>query len=237
MKAHERSRLGVGYVPQGRGILAGLTALENLRLAWSADSGDTEAAAVERIVDLLPRLGPLLGRRGGALSGGEQQILALGRALMPLPWLLLLDEPSEGIQPSIVQEIGEILSRLRQRDQLSLLVVEQNLDLVLDVADRIVVMERGRIEREIDAHAVQGGGLAELLGMGTMRTCRAPAPAARGGGARARRASRRRSGRPLGRAGRFARRRACSRRTGRRTRQRPRGRRARAGGPGFNPSR
>jgi len=68
MKAHERSRLGVGYVPQGRGILANLTALENLRLAWSADSGDTEAAALERIVDLLPRLGPLLDRRGGALS-------------------------------------------------------------------------------------------------------------------------------------------------------------------------
>ena len=181
MKAHERSRLGVGYVPQGRGILAGLTALENLRLAWSADSGDTEAAAVERIVDLLPRLGPLLGRRGGALSGGEQQILALGRALMPLPWLLLLDEPSEGIQPSIVQEIGAILSTLRRRDQLSLLVVEQNLDLVLDVVDRIVVMERGRIEREVDAHAAQGGGLAELLGMGAMRTSRAPA--ARGGGA------------------------------------------------------
>ena len=111
MKAHERSRLGIGYVPQGRGILPGLTALENLRLAWTADSGDTEAAAIERIVDTAAAA-----RRrcsiasGGALSGGEQQILALGRALMPLPWLLLLDEPSEGIQPSIVQEIGEILA-------------------------------------------------------------------------------------------------------------------------------
>jgi amidase len=168
-KAHDRSRLGVGYVPQGRGILPGLTALENLRLAWSADSGDTEAAAVERIVDTFPRLRPLLDRKGGALSGGEQQILALGRALMPSPWLLLLDEPSEGIQPSIVQEIGEILSTLRRRDGLSLVVVEQNLDLVLDVADRIVVMERGCVEREIDAHAIQGGGLAEMLGMGASR--------------------------------------------------------------------
>jgi amidase len=176
MKAYERSRLGVGYVPQGRGILPGLTALENLRLAWTADSGDTESAAVERIVDTLPRLGPLLDRKGGQLSGGEQQILALGRALMPLPWLLLLDEPSEGIQPSIVQEIGEILATLRKRDKLSLLVVEQNLDLVLDVADRIVVIERGRIEREVDARAMQGGGLAEMLGMGTMRTSRAKAP-------------------------------------------------------------
>ncbi|HET9206734.1 MAG TPA: ATP-binding cassette domain-containing protein, partial [Burkholderiaceae bacterium] len=95
MKAHERSRLGVGYVPQGRGILPGLTALENLRLAWSADSGEIEDSALERVIDTLPRLRALLDRKGGALSGGEQQILALGRALMPVPWLLLLDEPSE----------------------------------------------------------------------------------------------------------------------------------------------
>ena len=83
-----------------------------------------------------------------------------------MPWLLLLDEPSEGIQPSIVQEIGEILVTLRQRDKLSLLIVEQNLDLVLDVADRIVVVERGRIEREVDAHTVQAGGLADAAGHG-----------------------------------------------------------------------
>jgi amidase len=172
MKAHERSRLGIGYVPQGRGILPGLTALENLRLAWTTDSGETEAAAVERIVDMLPRLAAILDRKGGALSGGEQQILALGRALVSLPWLLLLDEPSEGIQPSIVQEIGEILAGLRRREQLTLVVVEQNLDLVLDVADRIVVMERGRMVREVDAHSAQAGGIAELLGMGTMRMTR-----------------------------------------------------------------
>ncbi|HYJ98068.1 MAG TPA: ATP-binding cassette domain-containing protein, partial [Burkholderiaceae bacterium] len=176
MKAYERSRLGVGYVPQGRGILPGLTALENLRLAWSADSGEIEASALERVIDTLPRLRALLDRKGGALSGGEQQILALGRALMPVPWLLLLDEPSEGIQPSIVQEIGEILVKLRRRDKLSLLVVEQNLDLVLDVADRIVVVERGRIEREVDAHTVQAGGLATLLGMGAPRATRSSAP-------------------------------------------------------------
>jgi amidase len=169
LKAYERSRLGVGYVPQGRGILPGLTTLENLRLAWSADSGEVESSAIERVVDTLPRLRALLDRKGAALSGGEQQILALGRALMPVPWLLLLDEPSEGIQPSIVQEIGQILVKLRQRDKLSMLVVEQNLDLVLDVADRIVVVERGRIEREVDAHTMQAGGLATLLGMGAGR--------------------------------------------------------------------
>jgi amidase len=183
MKAHERSRLGVAYVPQGRGILPGLTALENLRLAWTPDSGDTEPAAVERVTGTLPRLAALLDRKGGTLSGGEQQILALGRALIAAPWLLLLDEPSEGIQPSIVQEIGEILVGLRKRDRLSLVVVEQNLDLVLDVADRIVVMERGRIEREVDARTAQAGGLAELLGMGAMRISRGPGAPPRAGAA------------------------------------------------------
>lgn len=172
MSAHERSRLGIGYVPQGRGIMPGLTALENLRLGWSVDSGDTEQAALERVLDTLPRLNSVLDRKGGALSGGEQQILALGRALMPAPWLLVLDEPSEGIQPSIVQEIGEILANLRKREKLSLIVVEQNLDLVLDVADRIFVMERGQIEREMGISSIRSGGLSELLGMGAARMTR-----------------------------------------------------------------
>ena len=172
MSAHERSRLGIGYVPQGRGIMPGLTALENLRLGWSVDSGDTEQAALERVLDTLPRLNSVLDRKGGALSGGEQQILALGRALMPAPWLLVLDEPSEGIQPSIVQEIGEILANLRKREKLSLIVVEQNLDLVLDVADRIFVMERGQIEREMAISSIRSGGLSELLGMGAARMTR-----------------------------------------------------------------
>lgn len=183
MPAHERSRLGIGYVPQGRGIMPGLTALENLRLGWTADSGDTEQAALERVLDTLPRLNSVLDRKGGSLSGGEQQILALGRALMPAPWLLLLDEPSEGIQPSIVQEIGEILANLRKREKLSLIIVEQNLDLVLDVADRIVVMERGQIEREMPIGSIHSGGLSELLGMGAARMTRDSRPAARAGAA------------------------------------------------------
>ena len=178
MPAHERSRLGIGYVPQGRGIMPGLTALENLRLGWSEDSGDTEQAALERVLDTLPRLNSVLDRKGGSLSGGEQQILALGRALMPAPWLLLLDEPSEGIQPSIVQEIGEILAGLRKREKLSLIVVEQNLDLVLDVADRIFVMERGQIEREMAISSIRSGGLSELLGMGAARMTRDSRPSA-----------------------------------------------------------
>jgi amidase len=168
--AHERSRLGIAYVPQGRGILPGLSAHENLRLAWTPDSGETEERAIERVLALFPRLTRLLERRGGALSGGEQQILALARALVPLPWLLLLDEPSEGIQPSIVQEIGELLASLREKHRLSMLIVEQNLELVLDVASRIVLVERGRITRELDVGTVQSGALAELVGLGGARS-------------------------------------------------------------------
>jgi amidase len=168
--AHERSRLGISYMPQGRGILPGLSAHENLRLAWTPDSGETEERAIERVLSLFPRLTRLLERRGGALSGGEQQILALARALVPVPWLLLLDEPSEGIQPSIVQEIGELLASLREKHRLSMLIVEQNLELVLDVASRIVLVERGRITRELDVGAMQGGAIAELVGLGGARS-------------------------------------------------------------------
>lgn len=169
LPAFERSRLGMSYVPQGRGILAGLTALENLRLAWRAQLGESEQSAIERVTDLFPRLRPMLDRRGGSLSGGEQQILALARALIAKPRLLLLDEPSEGIQPSIVEEIGMTLVRLREREGLTLLMVEQSLDLVLDVAQRIIVMERGCFVRELNSDGAGGAVLSELLAMGTGR--------------------------------------------------------------------
>ena len=172
--AHQRSQMGIGYVPQGRGILPGLTALENLRMAWREDIGETEEQAVERVVDQFPRLRVLLDRKGGSLSGGEQQILALARALVPKPWLLLLDEPSEGIQPSIVQEIGATLARLRDEFGLALIIVEQNLDLVLDVAHRVAVFERGTILKELHASQLSGGGLSELLGMGSARMTHSP---------------------------------------------------------------
>ena len=172
--AHQRSQMGIGYVPQGRGILPGLTALENLRMAWREDIGETEEQSVERVVDQFPRLRVLLDRKGGSLSGGEQQILALARALMPKPWLLLLDEPSEGIQPSIVQEIGATLAKLRDEFGLALIIVEQNLDLVLDVAHRVAVFERGTILKELHASQLSGGGLSELLGMGSARMTHSP---------------------------------------------------------------
>ena len=170
--AHERARIGIGYVPQGRGILPAFTALENLRLAWSAETGETEQQSLDRILAYFPRLQSILNRKGNTLSGGEQQILALGRSMMPAPWLLLLDEPSEGIQPSIVEEIGQVLAKLHRQQNLSLIIVEQNLDLVLDVADRVLVFERGNIEREFVASQLHGGALAELLGMGTGRLTR-----------------------------------------------------------------
>ncbi len=170
--AHLRSRMGIAYVPQGRGILPGLSTHENLRLAWNADAEETESQAIQRVVDTFPRLEPLLDRRGGALSGGEQQILALARALVPNPWLLLLDEPSEGVQPSIVQELGTTLAALRESQRLSMVIVEQNLDLVLDVADRVVVLERGRIAQEMRADGLRSGAFAELLGMGSGRLSR-----------------------------------------------------------------
>jgi amidase len=177
--AHERSRLGIAYVPQGRGILPGLSAHENLRLAWTPDSGETEERAIERVIGIFPRLSRLLDRRGGALSGGEQQILALARALVSLPWLLVLDEPSEGIQPSIVQEIGELLAALREKHRLSMLIVEQNLELVLDVASRIVLVERGRIIRELDSSAMRAGAIADLVGLGNSWLAPPPPTAAR----------------------------------------------------------
>lgn len=171
--AHVRSRAGIAYVPQGRGILPGLSTLDNLRLAWMRDSDETEQEAVDRVVALFPRLAELLERRGGALSGGEQQILALARGLVPHPWILLLDEPSEGVQPSIVQEIGRTLAKLRRDTGLTMIIVEQNLDLVLDVATRIAVLEKGKIEREFAAHEIGAtGALAAALGMGNVRLTR-----------------------------------------------------------------
>jgi len=174
--AHARSRLGIAYVPQGRGILPALTALDNLRFAWSSDTEEAEHEALDRVLALFPRLTALLDRRGGALSGGEQQLLALARALMASPWMLLLDEPSEGIQPSIVQEIGHMLSVLREQTGLTMIVVEQNLDLVLDVATRIAVLEKGRIVQTFEKAQLAGGELAAVLGMGAVRVTRAAAP-------------------------------------------------------------
>ncbi len=155
---HRRARQGIGYVPQGRGIFPGLSVRENMRFAWREDDG--EDAGMTALITGFPALEPLLDRPGNTLSGGEQQLLALARCLMNDPELLLLDEPTEGIQPSIVDDIARMLTELREARSLSILLVEQNLDFVTTLTDRVLVLERGRI---VEAPA---GGPARYLGFG-----------------------------------------------------------------------
>jgi urea transport system ATP-binding protein len=145
--AFRRARLGIGYVPQGRGIFPHLSVEENLAMGSSAIGGRTvrNAGSFDKIYELFPTLGRLRARKGGVLSGGEQQQLALGRALIAEPRLLLLDEPCEGIQPSIVQEIEAVLLRVRNELGIALLVVEQHLDFAWSIAQRYYVMQRGTV--------------------------------------------------------------------------------------------
>jgi branched-chain amino acid transport system ATP-binding protein len=145
---HARARAGLAYVPQGREIFPGLSVLDNLRLAAVA-AGRRPREAVPAVLAEFPRLEPLLGRPGGALSGGEQQLLALARALCQSPRVLLLDEPTEGIQPSIIEEMAERLRALRAGRGLGIVLVEQNLDFIKALADRVLVIQKGRIVREL----------------------------------------------------------------------------------------
>lgn len=147
--SHERAQLGMGYVPQGRAIFPQLTVRDNLRFAWQAHIGESETDTLAAVVNEFKRLGDLLDRQGGTLSGGEQQILALGRCLMGHPDFLLLDEPTEGIQPSIVEEMGETLHQLRKDRGISILLVEQNLEFISELSDRVLVLERGQITAEL----------------------------------------------------------------------------------------
>jgi urea ABC transporter ATP-binding protein UrtE len=145
---YERVRAGIGLVPQGREIFPALSVLENLRMGCVAFGGD-DAAIIEELLAEFPRLKPLLDRQGGALSGGEQQLLAIARCLGTRPRLILLDEPTEGIQPSIVEEIIETLQRLRTRGGLSVLLVEQDLEFIAALSQRVMVIQKGMITREI----------------------------------------------------------------------------------------
>jgi branched-chain amino acid transport system ATP-binding protein len=146
LPAHEIARRGIGLVPQGRRIFAPLTVLENLVLGVRAARAREPAVAwtLTDVFRLFPRLEERQRQAGGTLSGGEQQMLAVGRALMTGPRLLLLDEPSEGLAPLIVREIGRVLATLKQAG-LSVLLVEQNVPLALRVADRVYVMSKGQI--------------------------------------------------------------------------------------------
>lgn len=173
MSPHERAGLGVGYVPQGRGIFPQLTVRDNLRFAWHEYAGASEIDVLEGIFSDFSRLRALSDRQGAALSGGEQQLLALARCLMGDPDFLLLDEPTEGIQPSIIDEIGETLLRLREGRGLSILLVEQNLDFISELSDRVLVIERGRITGELQKSDLSDQAkVDQYLGFGTARSTR-----------------------------------------------------------------
>lgn len=143
--AESRARGGIGYVPQGRDVFPLLTVDENLRTGFSVNGGARGRRAYERALDLFPVLRDMLRRRGGDLSGGQQQQLAVARALILEPSLLILDEPTEGIQPNIVQEIGDTIMRLNREMKMTVLLVEQKLPLARRVADRFTILDKGRV--------------------------------------------------------------------------------------------
>jgi len=141
--AEERARIGIGYVPQGREIFSHLTVEENLRIGLGIRKKGPRSIP-ERIFELFPVLKQMLSRRGGDLSGGQQQQLAIGRALVLEPRLLILDEPTEGIQPNIVHEIGDIVLRLNKEEGLTVLLVEQKLPFARRVASEFCILDKGR---------------------------------------------------------------------------------------------
>jgi len=141
-KPPERVRLGLGYVPLGREIFPDLSVLENIRMGMTRQK---DAAVLDEILEFFPALKPLLDRPGKGLSGGQQQLLALGRCLAGRPRLMMLDEPTEGIQPSIVEQIAERLVMLKQRLGLTILLVEQDLHFISTVADSVSIIKKGRI--------------------------------------------------------------------------------------------
>ena len=164
--AYRRNRAGIGYVPQGREIFPNLTVADNLRIGFAMHKVD-EAEVFDEALEEFPRLKPLLERPGGVLSGGEQQIVALARALCGKPRLLLLDEPTEGIQPSIVEEIIDILKSLRERRGLTIVLVEQNLEFIAALSERVLIIQRGQITGEVSAAQLDDPALiGEFVGMG-----------------------------------------------------------------------
>lgn len=163
--SYRRARAGIGYVPQGRHVFPHLTVTENLATGLAALDGrrDIERKIPDYIFDMFPKLATIATRKAGFLSGGEQQQLAIGRALAGRPKLLLLDEPTEGIQPSVVQEIENALRRIRAELGVTIIIVEQYLDFAWSFADRYAVMQRGRIIREGDTNTETAAAIAHLV--------------------------------------------------------------------------
>jgi urea transport system ATP-binding protein len=145
LKPNQRAALGIAYVPQGRDIFARLTVEENLLMGMAVKSGRQASVIKGEVYELFPVLKEMLHRRGGDLSGGQQQQLAIARALLAEPKLIILDEPTEGIQPSIIKDIGRVIHLLRQRGDIGILLCEQYFDFARELADTFIVMSRGEV--------------------------------------------------------------------------------------------
>ena len=158
---YERARAGMGFVPQGREIFARLTVEENLRMGLAYKSANTPIPA--ELYELFPVLKQMLHRRGGDLSGGQQQQLAIARALAAQPKLLILDEPTEGIQPSIIKDIGRVIRMLADRGDMAILLVEQYYDFAEELADDYLVMERGEFIDRGQGQDMQTKGVRQLV--------------------------------------------------------------------------
>ncbi|RNL76070.1 urea ABC transporter ATP-binding subunit UrtE [Citrobacter sp. MH181794] len=162
-KPHQRVRAGVAYVPQGRDIFPRLTVEENLLLGLSRFSAPEARHVPDDIYALFPVLQEMKHRRGGDLSGGQQQQLAIGRALASRPQLLILDEPTEGIQPSVIKEIGQVISQLAHRGDMAILLVEQFYDFAQQLADKYLLMSRGSIIQSGDGKNMEAEGVRALV--------------------------------------------------------------------------
>ena len=163
---HERAQIGIGYVPQGRGIFPYLTVFENLMIGFEAVPGIGQAdkdSAIDEVYGIFPVLKDMKGRQAGALSGGQKQQLAIGRTLVRKPTLVLLDEPTEGIQPNIVEQIEEVIHDLRVDRGISVLLIEQFLDFALGVADYCYVLDNGLIVSEGNADDLSQDVISEYL--------------------------------------------------------------------------
>ena len=158
---YERVRKGVGYVPQGREIFGRLTVMDNLRMGLASMPARSDVPA--ELFELFPVLAQMKHRRGGDLSGGQQQQLAIARALAPGPRLLLLDEPTEGIQPSIIKDIGRVIRQLADRKTMAIVLVEQFYDFAAELADQYVVMERGEIIARGAGAQMESDGVRTLM--------------------------------------------------------------------------
>ena len=158
---YERARMGVGYVPQGGEIFGGLTVEENLEMGLATKKGGTPVPA--ELFELFPVLKEMLHRRGGDLSGGQQQQLAIARALAAGPKLLILDEPTEGIQPNIIKDIGRVIRMLADRGNMAIVLVEQYYDFAEELADSYVVMERGEVVASGPGSEMQVKGVRQLV--------------------------------------------------------------------------